>query len=140
MTVSFFTLFQKIFVLNSSYIWLYNLKRNHPKVDKILKKVTKSYIYFVFSRKYLITVWKCESISHSVVSSFLQPHGWWTARLLCPWNSPGKNIGVHCHFLLQRVFLTQGSNPGLLHFWQTSYSLSHQGICISITSLYTMNF
>ena len=28
--------------------------------------------------------------------------------LLCPWNS-GKNIGVDCHFLLQRIFLTQGS-------------------------------
>ena len=33
-------------------------------------------------------------------------------RLLCPWNSPGKNIGVGCHPLLQEIFLTQGSNPG----------------------------
>ena len=30
----------------------------------------------------------------------LQPHGLQTARLLCPWDSPGKNIGVGCHFLL----------------------------------------
>ena len=28
-------------------------------------------------------------------------------RLLCPWNSPGKNTGVDCHFLLQEIFLTQ---------------------------------
>ena len=35
-------------------------------------------------------------------------------RLLCPWNSPGKNTGVGCHFLLQGIFLTQGSNPCLL--------------------------
>ena len=36
-------------------------------------------------------------------------------RLLCPWNSPGKNTGVGSHFLLQGNFLTQGSNPRLLH-------------------------
>ena len=35
-------------------------------------------------------------------------------RLLCPWNSPGKNAGVGCHSLLQGIFLTQGWNPGLL--------------------------
>ena len=29
------------------------------------------------------------------------------------WNSPGKNIGVGCHSLLQGIFLTQGLNPGL---------------------------
>ena len=34
---------------------------------------------------------------------------------LCPWNSPGKNTRVASHFLLQRIFPTQGSNPGLLH-------------------------
>ena len=31
----------------------------------------------------------------------LQPHGLWPARLLCPWDSPGKNAGVNCHALLQ---------------------------------------
>ena len=34
--------------------------------------------------------------------------------LLCPWDSPGKNIGVGCHSLLQEIFLTQGSNLHLL--------------------------
>ena len=34
--------------------------------------------------------------------------------LLCPWNSPGKNTRVGFHFLLQRIFPTQGSNPCLL--------------------------
>ena len=34
-------------------------------------------------------------------------------RLLCPWDSPGKNTGVGCHFLLQGIFPTQGSNPGI---------------------------
>ena len=39
---------------------------------------------------------------------------------LCPWASPGKNTGVGCHALLQGIFLTQGSNPGLLRLlhWQ----------------------
>ena len=46
----------------------------------------------------------------------------WTvaSRLLCPWNSLGKNIGVGCHALLQGIFPTQGLNPHLLHLlhWQ----------------------
>ena len=41
---------------------------------------------------------------------------------------PGKNTGVGCHFLLQGIFPTQGSNPGLPHSRQTLYPLSHQGI------------
>ena len=41
-------------------------------------------------------------------------------------DSPRKNIGVGCHALLQGIFPTQGSNPGLLHCWQVLYSLSHQ--------------
>ena len=42
-------------------------------------------------------------------------------------DSPGKNIGVGCHALLQRIFLTQGSNPGLPCCRQTIYHESHQG-------------
>ena len=48
-------------------------------------------------------------------------------RLLCPWDSPGKSTGVGCHFLLQRIYLTQGSNPGLPHCRKMFYHLSHQG-------------
>ena len=44
-----------------------------------------------------------------------------TCRVLCPWDSPCKNTGVGCHFLLQGVFLTQGSNLGLLHCMQPLY-------------------
>ena len=53
--------------------------------------------------------------------------------LLCPWDFPGKSTGVGCHFLLQRIFLTQGSNPGLPHCRQTLYPLSHQGSQINIS-------
>ena len=40
----------------------------------------------------------------------------WTdpTRQLCPWDYPGKNTRVDCHFLLQGIFLVQGSNPCLL--------------------------
>ena len=47
-------------------------------------------------------------------------------RLLCPWDSPGKNTGVGCHFLLQGIFPTQGLNPGLPICRQMLYCLSHQ--------------
>ena len=46
----------------------------------------------------------------------------WTAatRLLCSWDSPGKNTGVGCRALLQGIFPTQGSNRHLLSllYWQ----------------------
>ena len=48
-------------------------------------------------------------------------------ELLCLWDFPGKSTGVGCHFLFQRIFPTQGSNPGLPHCRQTLYQLSHQG-------------
>ena len=59
--------------------------------------------------------------SHSVVSDSSQPHGLQPTGLLHPWDFPGKSTGVGCHFLLQGIFLTQGSNPGLLHCRQTLY-------------------
>ena len=53
----------------------------------------------------------------------LQPHGLYPARLLCP----GKNTEVGCHALLQGIFLTQGSNLGLLHCRWILHWLNHQG-------------
>ena len=49
-----------------------------------------------------------------VMSNSLQPYRLWPARLLCPWDSLGKDTGVGCHALLQGIFPTQGSNPLLL--------------------------
>ena len=85
----------------------------------------------------------------SVVSDSVQPHGLQPTRLLRPWDSPGKNTGVGCHFLLQGlyslwnspgqntgvgslsllpgIFSTQRSNPGLPHCGQILYQLSHKG-------------
>ena len=46
------------------------------------------------------------------------------SRLLGPWNFTGKNTGVDSQSLLQGIFLTQGSNLGLLHRRQVLYYLS----------------
>ena len=59
--------------------------------------------------------------------ALLQPHGLWPSRLLCPWDCPGQNTGVGCHFLLEGIILAQGSNPSLLHCRWILYWLSHQG-------------
>ena len=48
-------------------------------------------------------------------------------KLLCLWDFPGKSTGVGCLSLLQGIFPTQGSNPGLLHCGQILYPLSHEG-------------
>ena len=58
--------------------------------------------------------------------TLLQPHDLQPARLLCPLHFPGKNTGVGCHFLLKGIFLTQKSNPHLLHWQADSLLLSHQ--------------
>ena len=48
-----------------------------------------------------------ESVIRSVVSDSLRPHGLYPARVLCPWDFPGKNIGVGSHSLLWEIFPTQ---------------------------------
>ena len=77
--------------------------------------------------------------SHSVVSNSLQP-----LLLLCPWDSPDKNTRVGCCALLQGIFLTQGLNPGILHYrqiftiWATRDSQSHYYSCLK--EAYLMHF
>ena len=56
--------------------------------------------------------WFC--VNHSVMFNSLQPHGLYSARLLCPWDPLGKNTAPGFYFLLQGIFPTQESNPGLL--------------------------
>ena len=63
-----------------------------------------------------------ENESHSVVSDSLWPHG-----LYSPVYSPGQNTGVGSLSLLQGIFPTQVSNPGLLHCRRILYLLSRKG-------------
>ena len=67
----------------------------------------------------------CSATSDSLRPCRLQP-----TKLLCPRDFPGKNTGVGCHFPLQGIFPTQGSNPHLLRLlhWQVdSLPLHHRG-------------
>ena len=66
-------------------------------------------------------------LSRSVVSDSVRPYGLQPTRLLCPWDSPGKNTRIGCSALLQGIFQIQRWNPGLLHCSQILYHLSHQG-------------
>ena len=73
------------------------------------------------------TLWKLMgtqewSENHSVVFNSLRPHG-----LYSPWTSPGENTGVGSLSLLQGIFPTQGSNPGLLHCRQILLPVEPQG-------------
>ena len=68
-------------------------------------------------------------LSHSVTPNSLCPYGLCSppGSSLCPWDFPGKNAGMGCHFLLQGMFPTQGSNIRLLHWQADSLALSHLG-------------
>ena len=57
--------------------------------------------------------------------TLFRPHGLQPTRLLHPWDFPGKNTVMGCHFFLQGIFPTQGLNSGLLHCRQILYCLSH---------------
>ena len=67
----------------------------------------------------------CAVLSRPVVSNYLQSQGLQPTNLRG--GSPGKNTPVGCHVLLQGVFPTQQSNPGLPQCRQILYHLSNQG-------------
>ena len=67
------------------------------------------------------------SVSRSVVADSLRPHGLQPTGLHCPGDFPDKDTGVGCHFLLQGIVPTQGSDLGLLHCRQILYQLSYKG-------------
>ena len=69
-----------------------------------------------------------ENESHLVMSNTFQPHG-----LYSPWNSLGQNTRSDSLSLLQGIFPTQGSNPGLLHCRWILYQLSHREMQIKTT-------
>ena len=68
-----------------------------------------------------VCVLSCSVLSSSLRSRDLQP-----SRLLYPWDFSGKTTGVSCHFLLQRIFLTQGWNLHLQCLLNCRCILYHQ--------------
>ena len=71
---------------------------------------------------YLVYIWRSCCLVTKLHPTLLQPHG-----LYSPWNSPGQNTGMGSLFLLQGIFPTHGSNPGLLQCRWILYQLSHKG-------------
>ena len=119
--------------------------------NSIFKEFLAEILDWVFSQ-YSIRAnmyWTCVCmgacmLSCQIVSNSLQPHGLQPKRILCPWDFPGKNTGVGCHFLLQGILLTQGSNPHLLCLlhWQTgSLPLSPWAyiLCLVLSKAHYMN-
>ena len=98
---------------NASLLWSFTMLEIYDFLiyEKIIMFPFFGFIFFF-----------TESESCSLVSNSLQPHG-----LHSPWNSPGQNTGVGSLSLLQGIFPTQRSNPGILHCRQILYQLSYQG-------------
>ena len=96
----------------------------HP-TPSLLNQTVLRFLCVCVCDKHLVCV--CVCVSRSVVPNSLRPHGLQSTRFLCPWDFPGRDTGVGCHFLLQGIFPTQGSNLGLLHCRQILYRLSYKG-------------
>ena len=83
---------------------------------KLRKNTGKANYLFIYSIIYCLCVYAKSLQSHLT----LQRYGLYSTRLLCPWDSPGKNTGVGCHALLQGIFPPQELNPCFL-FWQAGF-------------------
>ena len=77
----------------------------------------------------------CVFVRSVAQSTLLRPHGLQSSRVLCPWDFPSKNTGVGCHFLLQGIFPTQGSNLHLLHCRQILYYQTSPFVDITLNSI-----
>ena len=78
-----------------------------------LHKTFQELIFSVCAKLLQLCPTQLDTVGHNCVTLWTVP-----ARLLCSWDFSGKNTGVDCHFLLQGIFLAQGSKPrllGLLH-------------------------
>ena len=69
------------------------------------------YRCYILQLCYNIIILCCCCLVAKLYPTLLQPHELQPTRLFCPWDSPGKNTGMSCHFHLQGIFSTQGSKP-----------------------------
>ena len=78
--------------------------------------------------KPVLAMFQSCSVAKSCLTLLRPP---WTVAYQAPWDFPGQNTGVGCHFLLQGIFLAWGLNLHFLHWQAGSLPLSHQGsLCI----------
>ena len=121
---------------NTHYVFITLLKTQGYNVVIIcsfqvtsFKKKTATILALVRSVKKLLINQSCPSLC--------DPMDWQPTKLLHPWDFPGKNTEIGCHFLLQGIFLTQESNLGFLHYRQILYHLNYQGSPVgSVISTY----
>ena len=105
-----------------------NLKNDNNPQASNHSLVTKGIWIILRQMGMKVVISVCVCVSHSVISNSLGPCGLLLIvyLLLCPRDSPGKNTGVGCHFLLQGIFLTQELNLSLPLCRQTLYRLNHE--------------
>ena len=101
-------------VVNLHMWWSSCRKRQKHIKEALLSRTRKESAPLLASDHLLAEAEHRLRVVGSIMSDSMWPYGLQPARLLCPWNSPGKSIGVGYHFLLQRNFPTQGLNPRLL--------------------------
>ena len=110
------------FYLILKFLWFHLLLKNKQKNSSIWIQTPNGFsCVVVFKGK----TWPANFLDSCMLSCFSRVWFfvtlWTTAcQAPLPWNSPGKNTGLGCHFLLQGIFLIQGSNPYFLHllYWQ----------------------
>ena len=105
-------------------VWISSFRREDPLATGQTVHTMSHFLYLQNSNN---NGEKWQLLSHvwlSVIS--------WTVahQALCPWDYPDKHTGVGCHFLLQGIFPTQGSNLRLSHCRCVLYLLSQQGSSI----------
>ena len=97
----------------------------NPLQRSCLKK--KWGVWTRYSKISTTTPWNhCVCLVARSCPTLCNPMDWSPPGFSVHGDSPGKNTGVGCHFLLQEIFPTQGLNPGLPHCRQMFYRLSHQ--------------
>ena len=98
------------------------------KVNCIQQTVTTSSVTGLWRRSRALPKAKAKVKVKSLSRVWLFATPWTVActRLLCPWDFLGKSTEVDCHFLLQGIFPTQWSNPGLPHCRRILYQLRHK--------------
>ena len=80
----------------------------HQSVNKANNNRNPS-VKFALYKLFLLFSWHC--LVTKQCPNLLQPHGLLPARLLCPWNFPGKNTGAGCNFLLKGNLPDLGIEP-----------------------------
>ena len=119
-------------ILNHLTCLLRSLYAGQEATGPYMKKLTGSklgreYIKAVYCHLAYLTYMQSTVLSRSVMSVCLWPKDCSRSDSSVHGESPGKNTGVCCHALLQKIFPIQGLNPGLPYCWQILYCLHHQG-------------